>query len=307
MEEILHAMAHGSVGSYLGFIRTGAALALAATILIGLTAAPADAQGRGRKLGHYKNGKAAQHGPITGNGAYGYDGGHQAGATNGYREGFEQGQRDRRDGRRLEYQRHGRYRDADHGYDDDYGARGDYQAAYRSAYARGYQDGYSGRTSDRGHDGYYGHDNGHDGWSGYDPNGHRTDRGRYSRPVYPRQQRGRYDNGGYYGGGYGNQAPYDPRYRSDREGDEDREEVARRAAQQGYYDGYQRGQYDRSSGSRRPNPTGHGAYQYGYNGFDPDWGSGLTYRRYYQQYFVQGYNAGFGQRSFDRRHQRRWW
>jgi hypothetical protein len=116
-----------------------------------------------------------------------------------------------------------------------------------------------------------------------------------------------YGNNGYYGGGYGGYQNYDRRYYDNREGDEDREEVARRAAQQGYYEGFQRGQYDRSIGANQPKPTGHGAYQFGFSGWNPEWGSAQTYQQYYRQYFVQGYQDGFGRRSMNSRYSRRWW
>lgn len=93
---------------------------------------------------------------------------------------------------------------------------------------------------------------------------------------YPNYRRNPYNNNGYsgnngyyggYNGGYnGGYQNYDRRYYDNREGDEDREEVARRASQQGYYEGFQRGQYDRQIGARQPKPQGHGAYQFGYSG-----------------------------------------
>jgi hypothetical protein len=90
--------------------------------------------------------------------------------------------------------------------------------------------------------------------------------------------------------------PVDARYYSERRGDLSRGEVARRASRQGYFDGFRRGQYDRSIGTRVPKPTGHGAYQNAFNGFDPDWGYALTYRQAYRQGFINGYAAGFGRR-----------
>ena len=66
-----------------------------------------------------------------------------------------------------------------------------------------------------------------------------------------------------------------------------------RAQQQGYSDGYARGRYDRSIGQRTLRPQGHGAFQYGLNGWTRDMGSASVYRQYYRQSFVQGYQAGF--------------
>ena len=66
-----------------------------------------------------------------------------------------------------------------------------------------------------------------------------------------------------------------------------------RAQQQGYSDGYARGRYDRSIGQRSLRPQGHGAFQYGLNGWTRELGSPSAYREYYRQSFVQGYQAGF--------------
>jgi hypothetical protein len=278
-------------GSYSKYLRAGASAALALTMALGLGLTSASAQGRGKKLGHYKNGKIAERGPVYG--SYGSGQARSMGTTNGYRQGFEQGERDRRDRRRFDYQNGGSYRSGNWGYNNQYGTQGEYQDAFRQAYARGYSDGFYGRAQNRDPYGY------NNGGRSYDPYG-RGNNDRYSTRNR-RSSGGYYPNGGYYGG------TNDPRYYSDREGDLDRDEVAKRAAQQGYYDGYQLGQYDRAQGTRRPNPQGHGAFQNALNGFDPEWGSALTYQRYYRQYFVQGHQAGFGQRSFDRRYQRRWW
>ena len=126
-----------------------------------------------------------------------------------------------------------------------------------------------------------------------------------SYPQYRRSQNyGYYGNGypnnGNYNYGYGNNAPY----YDNREGDLDRDEVAERAAQNGYYAGFQRGQFD-ASRRDNANPYGHGAYSFGFDGFDPSWGSASTYQQYYRQYFVQGYNDGYGQRGFNRRYNNR--
>ena len=111
-----------------------------------------------------------------------------------------------------------------------------------------------------------------------------------------------YPNSGYYGNGYpyGNNAGY----YDNREGDKDRDDVARAAAQNGYYAGFERGQYDAQRGNRA-NPQGHGAFQFGFDGFDPSWGSAQTYQQAYRQYFVQGYNDAYSRRSYTNRFPRR--
>jgi hypothetical protein len=120
----------------------------------------------------------------------------------------------------------------------------------------------------------------------------------YNYPQYRR-------NNGYYGsypnGYYGNSNPY---YYDNREGSRDRGDVSRSAAQTGYYEGFQRGQYDAQQ-RNRPNPYGHGAYQFGYDGFDPSWGSASTYQQTYRQYFIQGYNDGYSQRGYTSRYPQR--
>jgi hypothetical protein len=112
------------------------------------------------------------------------------------------------------------------------------------------------------------------------------------------------NNGGYYGNSGGYYGNSDPRYYSNREGDKDRDDVARAASQNGYYAGFERGQYD-AQNRNRPNPQGHGAFQFGYDGFDPSWGSASTYQQYYRQYFVQGYQDGYNSRGYTRQFPRR--
>lgn len=78
-----------------------------------------------------------------------------------------------------------------------------------------------------------------------------------------------------------------------RRGNEDPREVADRARQNGYQQGLQEGQYDASGGSSKPNPQGHGAYQFALDGWDQEWGSGLTYQRAYREGYLRGYNEAF--------------
>lgn len=117
------------------------------------------------------------------------------------------------------------------------------------------------------------------------------------------------DRRGEYNGRYqrGRGIYYNGRYYDDRRGTLQSSELTRRAAQVGYADGFERGQYDRRIGANRPKPTGHGAYQTGLNGWDPEWGYAMTFQRVYRQYFIQGYNDGFGRRQMNRRFGRRWW
>ena len=196
----------------------------------------------------------------------------------GYREGYENGMQDRRSRRGSDYRRGESYRRGDSGYDSTWNRQREYQDAFRRAYSKGYSDGYSGRQPNRSYAGNVGRGRG------------------TSDPYYDNRDRGRY--GDSYG--YGTSPVYD-----NREGDIDRDEVAQRAAQNGYSAGFERGQYDMQQRARA-NPQGHGAYQHGMDGFDPEWGSAATYQQTYRQYFVQGYNDAFGRRQFDRRYNRRY-
>jgi hypothetical protein len=63
-------------------------------------------------------------------------------AQNGYRDGYQQGRDDRRDGDRFDPVRAERYRSGDREYDRRYGPRDDYKREYRAAFLRGYDDGY---------------------------------------------------------------------------------------------------------------------------------------------------------------------
>jgi hypothetical protein len=112
---------------------------------------------------------------------------------------------------------------------------------------------------------------------------------------------GYYNNGGYNNGGYNNGGYYD-----NRRGDLDSREVAERGAYYGYYDGFYRGQYDRNQGVRRPNPQGHGAYQFALNGWERDWGSANTFQQSYRQSFMRGYQEGYGRGTYRNQYKRRW-
>jgi hypothetical protein len=196
----------------------------------------------------------------------------QVATVNGYSDGFEHGLMDRRNRDRFDYQHSDDYRSANAGYNSSWGNPREYQSSYRQGYGQGYSDAFYGRARNQVYD---------------------RDRLR-PRGMNP------YDAYSSYPG-YTSSAPasYD-----DREGDRDRDDVARAAAQNGYSSGYERGQYDAQQ-RNRPNPQGHGAYQFGFDGFDASWGSASTYQSSYRQYFVQGYNDGFNNRDRDSRYFRR--
>jgi hypothetical protein len=65
-------------------------------------------------------------------------------ADNGYRDGFDEGQRAARNGDRFDPVREKRYRDGDHDYEGRYGSRDEYKREYRAAFQQGYEAGYRG-------------------------------------------------------------------------------------------------------------------------------------------------------------------
>jgi hypothetical protein len=184
---------------------------------------------------------------------------------NGYSDGYEQGVRDRSRRSRYYYQGADRYRSGRTGYNNDWRLEREYQGWYRQGFQRGYSDGFYGRSRNRDYD-----------------------RGRWNNNRYPYNNYPGYGNGGYY---------------DNREGDKDRDDVARIAAENGYRAGFERGQYDAAQ-RNHANPQGHGAYQFGFDGFDPNWGSASTYQQYYRSYFVRGYQDGYNRRSYNRDYRR---
>ncbi len=201
----------------------------------------------------------------------------QIATVNGYSDGFEHGTVDRRDRAGFNYRDADEYRNADSGYDTNWRMEREYQADYRSAYVRGYQDSFYGKARNRSYD--------RSSLRRWDNRNSPYDT--YSN--YPSYRPNPYENNPVYNNG---------------EGDRDRTEVAESGAQNGYTAGYERGVYD-SQQRNRPNPQGHGAYQFGMDGFNPEWGSASTYQQSYRSYFIQGYEDGFNRRDSDRRYFRR--
>jgi hypothetical protein len=76
-----------------------------------------------------------------GYGGYGY--GLNAARQNGYRDGINDGARDRRTGHSNRPTHDDNYRHADHGYIPTYGNKDYYRQAYREAYQNAYEQGYS--------------------------------------------------------------------------------------------------------------------------------------------------------------------
>lgn len=200
----------------------------------------------------------------------------QAG-VNGYQKGYEAGQRDRRGRAKFNYREDRWYRDANIGWNDGWGNRqNDYRIFFRQFFVQGYSDGYYRRARNSSY---------RLGVQVYDDRNYPYD------PYYTRP-------------GWTNSGRYSEYYSNER-GDLEPREVAERAAQNGYYAGYQRGLYD-AQRRNRPNPQGHGAWQFALDGFDPEWGSASTYRAAYRDAFVRGYDDAFGRREFDQTHRRRY-
>jgi len=65
-----------------------------------------------------------------------------AAANNGFRDGYDQGRSDARDGDRYDPVSASRYRNGDHDYDKRYGSKDDYKREYRTAFERGYEQGF---------------------------------------------------------------------------------------------------------------------------------------------------------------------
>ena len=61
---------------------------------------------------------------------------------NGFRDGLEKGREDSQDNDRYDAARHGWYRSATRGYENEYGTRAQYQARYREGFQAGYDEGY---------------------------------------------------------------------------------------------------------------------------------------------------------------------
>lgn len=181
----------------------------------------------------------------------------QIATANGYHEGFERGISSRNARQSSAYKRDEAYQRATGGYDNNWNVARAYQTSFRQGYARGFSDGYYRRTRNNVYEGTY--------------NERRT-------------------SGYNYG--------YDSNDRGDRrQVSGDPNSLGRRSAETGYRDGYDRGQYDQRSGVKTPNPQGHGAYQFGLDGWVEDMGDRSAYQSNFREYFVHGYQDGFNGRT----------
>src|SRR5436190_17036869 len=74
----------------------------------------------------------------------GYQQTSQIALTNGYQLGFGSGSNDRAYGSSFDIRRSKSYRDADSGYNGQFGSRDSYKQAFRQSFELGYRDGFSG-------------------------------------------------------------------------------------------------------------------------------------------------------------------
>jgi len=70
----------------------------------------------------------------------------QQAVNNGYEEGYQAGQADRKDGWRFDYRNNWAYRDANYGYTGMYVDQPQYNYYFRQGFQRGYEDGYYSRS-----------------------------------------------------------------------------------------------------------------------------------------------------------------
>jgi len=284
-------MTHAKDPFYRRAIKAGSALTLAAIATVGMSLAPANAQGTyDRDHGYYDHDRDRDDynqndRPLNRNDLV------QVAALNGYGDGYEHGLQDRRNRQGFNYQHDETYRQATEGFNGRWGNLGIYQSTFRQYYAQGYSDAFYGRERSRNYydrgtsryrynrngtyvdpsGGYYGYNRGTVGGS------YGNTAGSYNYPSYGNTA-GTYNNYPSYGNGYETGA------------------LMQRAQQYGYNDGLERGRYDRSIGARVGKPTGHGAYEFALNGWTQDDGYSAQYQQTYRQSFVQGYWDGFNGR-----------
>ena len=211
----------------------------ALVVVAGLAcSATAMAQPNGRAYGYWKN----------------RGGGSQAAYDNGYRSGYDQGQADARGRDRYGYDRQGRYRAGDYGYNSRYGNRNDYRQAFRRGYSEGYERGYyayagSGRHACR---------------RGAIPATEAAIRTIPTRVTATAGYGGYGSRGGYYSEAY----------------------------DRGYREGNEKGREDAKDGDRY-DPRRHKWYRDGDRGYNSRYGSRDQYKVAYRDAFERGYAEGY--------------
>ncbi|HEV2021039.1 MAG TPA: hypothetical protein VGQ94_00770 [Terriglobales bacterium] len=167
------------------------------------------------------NGRNARPSDAYGRGGYGRDdrngreryGSNNVAYNNGYRDGIEGAQKDIRKNKRLDFNDHDWYRNADHGYSSRYGNKESYRQQYRQGYEAGYRETFDQRSQ--------GYGNGRGGNSdvaystGYSDGmvKARKDMANRKSPDPTRHDWYKDANRGYDGRAYRNRDDYKQRYR----------------------------------------------------------------------------------------------
>jgi hypothetical protein len=175
---------------------------------------------------------------------------------NGYREGFEEGQRQLRDRKRFDPYNEGDFKDADNGYRGEFGNKDNYKRYYREGFLEGYERGYGSRGF-----GNNGNGRGRGGW----------ERGSRDRDGDWRDGDWRDDRGGWGRGGF---------------------EAIRIARENGLRDGVRHGQEDRAR-RRNYDFDDSSDFRNATRGYRSEYGDRDTYRRAYREGFQRGYEEGY--------------
>lgn len=101
-----------------------------------------DSFNRYSRNGRYPYGYPAPYPDANGRAIPRYGSYGSAAAQNGFRDGYDQGRSDARDGDRYDPVGASRYRKGDHDYNKRYGAKDEYKREYRAGFERGYDQGF---------------------------------------------------------------------------------------------------------------------------------------------------------------------
>jgi hypothetical protein len=194
----------------------------------------------------------------------------------GYDRGWRVGEDDGRQNRRFDYASKSDYRNADYGYNRNYGDRERWRSEFRTGFESGYREGFSRYSGN-----YGGYGNGGYGQGGYGTGG--------------------YGQGGYGNGGYGSTPPPWANGRGrgrgngrgngngNGNGSWQRNDLA---YQNGFTDGYEAGMNDGHS-NRRFDPVNESRYRSGDRGYKNTYGTRDAYRFTYRDAFREGYEYGY--------------
>ena len=191
----------------------------------------------------------------------------------GFDRGLRSGEEDGRRNDRFDYAGKSEYRNADAGYNRNYGDRDRYRSEFRVGFEDGYRQGYSRYQS-----GYGGYNNG-----GYNNGGYST---------------GGYNDGTWRPGSGGPPPWANGRGRGQGNGSWQRNDLA---FQNGFTDGYDEGLKDIRNRDRF-DPSDEGRYRSADHGYKSSYGSRDAYRATYRNAFREGYENGYDDgRRYDSR------